>query len=180
MLFCRFAILGIVCYSSVAALSAQTPSAEVADIIKPPFGLQWGESSKRIETLLTAAKARIVERRKVEERDAWSVEGLVQAGLKRTIFYFKNGKLVEIELQYQDASWSAGKYDEFMSDIRKRIDQKYGANQLIERSKTPVGEVLQTVVGYKWNKNNTAIELFYYSAENASQIYRTVSVHYKG
>jgi hypothetical protein len=38
---------------------------------------------------------------------------------------------------------------------------------------------MQTVVGYKWNANNTAIQLFYFSAENATEIYRTISVHYK-
>lgn len=39
--------------------------------------------------------------------------------------------------------------------------------------------MIQTVVGYKWDENNTAIQLFYYSAETSTQSYRTVSVHYK-
>jgi hypothetical protein len=38
---------------------------------------------------------------------------------------------------------------------------------------------MQTLVGYKWDENNTAIQLFYFSAETATQSYRTVSVHYK-
>jgi hypothetical protein len=38
---------------------------------------------------------------------------------------------------------------------------------------------MQTVVGYKWNQNNTSIELFYYSAQNGSNVFRTLSVHYK-
>lgn len=151
-----------------------------ADEIKPPFGLQWGESADRLEKLLKGAKAQIVERRIVDGREAWTVEGLVQSGLKRTVFYFKIGQLVEVELQYESAEWDAFKYDDFMSQVRRRIELKYGAGQLIARSKRPEGAVTQTIVGYKWNQNNTTIQLIYYSAENANNVYRTVSVHYKG
>jgi hypothetical protein len=155
-------------------------SAHAAEEIKPPFGLQWGESATRLEKLLAGAKARVTDKRDADGRVAWTVEGLVQAGLRRTIFYFKSGQLVEVELQYQSDEWDTAKYDEFMGSIRRRIEQKYGSGQLIARQKTPEGAVMQTLVGYKWNINNTAIELIYFAAENSTQIYRTVSVHYKG
>ena len=116
----------------------------------------------------------------VADREAWTVEGLLQQGLKRTVFYFKNGALVEVELQYQSPDWDILRYDDFMSAVRRRIEQKYGAGTLIAKTRAPEGDVIQTIVGYKWNQNDTAIELIYYSAENASQSYRTVSVHYKG
>ncbi len=151
-----------------------------AEEIKPPFGLEWGESTSRLERLLAGAKAKIVDRHDVAGREAWFVEGLVQAGLRRTIFYFKSGQLVEVELQYQNDEWDTLKYTDFMSSVRRRIEQKYGAGQQIARQKTPQGDVMQTLVGYKWNFNNTSMELIYFSAENADQIYRTVSVHYKG
>ncbi len=115
----------------------------------------------------------------VADREAWTVEGLLQQGLKRAVFYFKTGSLVEVELQYQSPDWDIVKYDDFMSAVRKRIEQKYGAGQLIAKTREPQGDVMQTILGYKWNQNNTAIELIY-SAENGTQSYRTVSVHYKG
>ena len=133
--------------------------------IKPPFGLDWGENSDRLEKLLKGAKANIVERHDVEGRQAWTVEGLIQTGLKRTVFYFRDSQLVEVELQYQDPNWDVSKYDDFMAQVRRRIEQKFGAGQLIARSKAPEGDVMQTIVGYKWDENNTAIQLFYYSAE---------------
>jgi hypothetical protein len=151
-----------------------------ADEIPPPFGLQWGESDERLAKLLEGAKAKIVDKHMVADREAWTVEGLLQQGLKRTVFYFKTGALVEVELQYQSPDWDIMKYDDFMSAVRKRIEQKYGAGQLIAKTRAPEGDVIQTIVGYKWNQDNTAIELIYYSAENSSQSYRTVSVHYKG
>jgi hypothetical protein len=162
-----------------AGLASGFP-AHAAEEIKPPFGLQWGESATRLEKLLTGAKARVTDKREVEGRTAWTVEGLLQDGLRRTIFYFKSGQLVEVELQYQSDEWDTAKYDEFMGSVRRRIEQKYGPGQLIARQKTPEGAVMQTLVGYKWNTNNTAIELIYFAAENSTQIYRTVSVHYKG
>jgi hypothetical protein len=151
-----------------------------ADEIPPPFGLQWGESDDRLSKLLTGAKARIVDKHMVADREAWTVEGLLQQGLKRTVFYFKSGSLVEVELQYQSSDWDIAKYDDFMSAVRRRIEQKYGPGQLIAKNRGPEADVIQTVIGYKWSQNDTAIELIYYSAENNSQSYRTVSVHYKG
>ncbi len=34
-------------------------------------------------------------------RSIWTVEGLVHPGLQRTLFTFKNDKLMEVELQYR-------------------------------------------------------------------------------
>lgn len=149
--------------------------------IKPPFRLNWGETAERMERLLKGAKATIVTRRLVDnDREAWDVDGLVQTGLKRTVFYFKRGELVEVELQYQKEDWDQAKYDEFMGQVRRRIEQLYGAGQQIIRKTEPEGEVVQTIVGYKWNVNNTALELFYFSAQDSRHMFRTLSVHYKG
>ena len=145
----------------------------------PRFGLEWGESAERMENLLKGAKAAIVDRHDVAGRQAWTVEGLIQQGLSRTVFYFRDGQLVEVELQYQSPDWDVAKYDDFMAQVRRRIEQKFGAGQLIAREREPLGEVMQTLVGYKWSENNTAIQLFYFSAETSTQSYRTVSVHYK-
>jgi hypothetical protein len=163
--------------SSVAQYS---PSTAAAQVINPPFGLEWGESSDRLQKLLEGAKADIVDRHDVEGREAWTVEGLIQQGLKRTVFYFRDSQLVEVELQYQSPDWDPAKYDDFMAQVRRRIEQKFGAGQLIARTREPVdGNVMQTLVGYTWNENNTAIQLFYFSAETTTQSWRTVSVHYK-
>jgi hypothetical protein len=163
----------------IPLLCAPSATAVLAEEIKPPFGLQWGETPDHLEKLLKGAKAQIVEKHPVQNRDAWTVEGLVQPNLRRTIFYFKSGQLSEVELQYQSDEWSTDKYNDFMSQVRQRIEKKYGTGQLIARSKTPEGAVMQTMVGYKWNQDNASIQLIYFSAEDSTQIYRTVSIHYK-
>ena len=161
------------------AIAQFAPDTQAAQQINPPFGLEWGESAERLERLLRGAKADIVDRHDVAGRQAWTVEGLIQTGLKRTVFYFRDSQLVEVELQYQSPDWDESKYDDFMAQVRRRIEQKFGAGQLIARTREPEGDVMQTVVGYKWDENNTAIQLFYYSAETPTQSWRTVSVHYK-
>jgi hypothetical protein len=152
-----------------------------AEDINPPFCLHWGETAERLERLLKGAKANIVERKIVEGREAWNVEGLLQTGLRRTVFYFQRGELVEVELQYQKDDWDEAKYDGFMGDVRRRLEQRYGQGQLIARKKEqePEADVTQTLVGWKWVQNNTAIELVYFSAANPTQVFRTLSVHYK-
>ncbi len=163
-----------------SVLLAPIVSAIPGEEIKPPFGLSWGETQARLEALLKGAKAQIVERRKQEDgRTVWSVDGLVSANLKRTMFYFKADQLVEVELQYQNPDWDSSKYDDFMASVRRQLEQKYGVGQLVARSKAPEGEVMQTLVGYKWNRNNAAVQLFYFAAEKGAEIYRAVSVHYR-
>ena len=165
----------------VALALAALVSPACAEDINPPFGLRWGETTDRMANLLRGAKATIVDRRMVEGREAWDVEGLIQTGLKRTVFYFQRGELVEVELQYQKDEWTDSQYDGFMGDVRKRLEQKYGAGQLVARrtEQEPSTDVTKKIVGYKWTQNNTAIELVYFAATNASQAYRTLSVHYK-
>ena len=160
-------------------LGASTLRAE--DII-PPFGLRWGETAQRLERLLLGAKAKIVDRRLVDGKEAWDVEGLLQNGLRRTVFYFHRGELVEVELQYQQEGWDDARYTGLLEDVRKRLEQKYGDGQLIARrtEQAPESDVTQKIIGYKWNQNNTAIELVYFAAANTSQSFRTLSVHYKG
>lgn len=160
-------------------MCAQTGT-DVPKEIKAPYGLSWGETSERLERLLTGAKAKIVARRMLpDDREAWDVEGLVQTGLRRSVFYFLQGSLVEVELQYQNEDWTQTKYDDFMGRVRRSIEQRYGTGQQIIRKTEPEGSVMQTIVGYKWNVNNTALELYYYQAQNDQNVFRTLSVHYK-
>ncbi len=166
------------CLLANQALFAQS----VTNEIKPPFNLSWGLPAEQLERLLKGAKANITRKRHIQgDRDAWDVDGLVsQSGVKRTIFYFHRGELVEVELQYQKDDWDEAKYNEYMSQLRRVIEKRFGAGQQIVRRTAPEGEVTETLVGYKWNINNTAIELFYYSAQSQPNVFRTLSVHYKG
>ncbi len=177
----RVLIALLILIAGQPAVAQFAPDTQAAQQINPPFGLEWGESADRMEKLLKGAKADIVDRHDVAGREAWTVEGLIQQGLRRTVFYFREGQLVEVELQYQSPDWDVAKYDDFMAQVRRRIEQKFGAGQLIARTREPAGsgDIMQTLVGYKWNENNTAIQLFYFSAESSTQSYRTVSVHYK-
>jgi hypothetical protein len=149
--------------------------------IKPPFGLVWGESAARLERMLKNAKATVVDKRVAQGGVvAWDVEGLVQSGLKRTVFYFRADELSEVELIYQHKDWDQRKYDEFMGQVRQAIQRRYGEGALIARKTEPVdNNVVQKIVGYKWNENNAAIELFYYEAQSGPNLFRTISVHYK-
>ena len=150
-----------------------------ADDITPPLGVDWGEQEEELQHRLTAAKARILERRVLGGRDVWTVEGLAQPNLRRTMFYFRGNGLVEVEFQYQNDQWTELDYDRLVTDLRQRIEKRFGPGKLIARSRSPGGEVTQSLVGYEWNRNNAAIQVIYFSAENALHSYRTVSLHYK-
>jgi hypothetical protein len=149
------------------------------DDIPPPFGFKWNDSMTKIEQALVGAKAKIVSRDRREKRDVWTVEGLVQPGLKRTLFTFKEGFLVEVELQYEYPDWTIERYNERMGEIRRYFDAKFGTGKLVSRSRDTDSDVIQTLVGYQWIVGGTMLELFYFSAQRDQMLFRSITVTYK-
>jgi hypothetical protein len=150
-----------------------------ADELLPPFGFRWNDSAARVEAVLKGAKAQIISRVKKENRETWTVEGLIHPGLKRTLFTFKGGALFGVELQYEYDNWSIERYNERMGEIRRYFDSKYGTGKLVSRTRDSDTDVIQTLVGYQWIIGATMLELFYFSAQHDSLVYRTISVDYK-
>ena len=155
------------------------PCARAADELVPPFGFRWNDSMARVEAVLHGAKAKIASREKKQNRDVWTVEGLIHPGLKRTVFTFKQRSLVAVELQYEYPDWSIERYNQRMGEIRKYFDEKYGTGKLVSRARDNDTEVIQTLVGYQWLVGGTMLELFYFSAQHDSLVYRTITVDYK-
>src|SRR5438105_2056152 len=150
-----------------------------AEDIPPPFGFKWNESMTKLEQVLTGAKAKIVSREKKEKREVWTVEGLVQPGLRRTLFIFRDGFLVEVELQYEYPDWTIERYNERMGEIRRYFDAKFGTGKLVSRSRDTESDVIQTLVGYQWIVGGTMLELFYFSAQRDQLVFRNITVSYK-
>ena len=161
------------------ALLISAPSLSALDDIPPPFGFHWKDSMTRVEAVLKGAKAKIISREKKENREVWTVEELVQPGLKRTLFNFREGLLAEVELQYEYPDWSIERYNDRMGEIRRYFDAKFGTGKLVSRSRDTETEVIQTLVGYQWMVGNTMLELFYFSAQRDPLIFRTITVDYK-
>jgi hypothetical protein len=181
--------------------------------IAPPFSLIWHEPSERVEGKVAAAKLNVVERRKIGDRLAVTVNGFKKPNasdpaapkppeLRRVVFYFvggqvgrdKNregkvveriagGQLVEVELQYSQDGWDEERYGACLGEKRQMLERLYGDGQQLVRTTTPTpdGNASQTLVGYKWNKNNTAVELIYFhvSDKAGEQQFHTLSLHYK-
>ena len=165
--------------TSVIALFLSAAQAYVVDELLPPFGFRWNDSMARVEAVLHGAKAKITSREKKENREVWTVEGLLHPGLKRTLFTFKQRSLVAVELQYEYPEWSIERYNQRMGEIRKYFDEKYGTGKLVSRSRGNDTDVIQTLVGYQWMVGATMLELFYFSAQHDNLVYRTISVDYK-
>jgi hypothetical protein len=150
-----------------------------AEELLPPFGFRWNDPMSRVEAVLKGAKATIISREKKENRELWTVEGLVHPGLKRTLFTFKGGALFGVELQYEYPDWSIERYNERMGEIRRYFDAKYGTGKLVSRTRDTDSDVIQTLVGYQWTIGATMLELFYFSAQHDALVFRTISVDYK-
>jgi hypothetical protein len=165
--------------TSAIILLLSAARSHAADELLPPFGFRWNDSMAHVEAVLRGAKAKITSREKKENRDVWTVEGLMHPGLKRTLFTFKQRALVAVELQYEYPDWSIERYNQRMGEIRKYFDEKYGTGKLVSRSRDRDTEVIQTLVGYQWMVGATMLELFYFSAQHGQLLYRTITVDYK-
>jgi hypothetical protein len=166
-------LLVLLCCTLVAS------AARALDEIPPPFGFHWNDLNGRVEKILKGAKAKIVSREKKDHGEVWTVEGLVQPGLMRTLFTFREGFLVEVELQYEYPDWSIERYNDRMGEIRRYFDAKFGTGKLVSRSRDSDTDVIQTLVGYQWTVGSSMLELFYFSAQRESLLYRTITVDYK-
>jgi hypothetical protein len=172
--------LGLIAGTMLGLIVTGHTQGVVPDQINPPFGFQWGEAEKDIEKIISRAQARIVTRDTIRGRDAWTVEGLIQPALKRTVLYFGSEKtLVEVELQYEHSDWNLTAYEEFLNSAKQRLEAKYGPPTVLARDKKPAGDVMETVVGYEWQQSGSSVQLFFYSAERNNEIYRSVSLHYR-
>ena len=170
---CRILLTGVI------GLLLSAAQAYSVDELLPPFGFRWNDSMAHVEAVLRGAKAKISSRDKKENRDVWTVEGLIHPGLKRTLFTFKQRALVAVELQYEYPDWSIERYNQRMGEIRKYFDEKYGTGKLVSRSRDTDTDVIQTLVGYQWMVGATMLELFYFSAQHGPLLYRTITVDYK-
>src|SRR5207237_10617698 len=96
----------------VCAFFVAFNSAWASNELVPPFGFRWGDPPRRVESVLTGAKAHIGDRKQDGNRDSWTVEGLIHPGLQRTLFTFRDSKLIEGELQYEYGEWAIARYRE--------------------------------------------------------------------
>ena len=124
----------------------------------PPFGLIWGEADTRIKKLLLGAKAQIVNTRIAGDEEILEVEGLIQQGLRKTIFVFKRRCLVAVDLYYESPDWNSAKYDDFLERVRERIDAKLGHGVFISPYTDDNIDPDSVLWGYIWKlaKNNIA------------------------
>jgi hypothetical protein len=147
--------------------------------IRPPFGLAWDKPAIELEEALMGGSGRIVERKRIAGGgESWQVEGLPQPALQRTVFHLRNHLLSGVELQYGKDDWTPENYDAFMQSVKTQLEAKHGPGVLIARKQETERGLLQTLLGYRWEAESGAIELVYFAAQNPSNTFRTVSLHY--
>lgn len=146
--------------------------------IKAPFGMQWGESIDRIREVTEKAKAKVVGKKNIGKREALVVEGIVQEGLKRTLFYFSDGGLSEVELQYDREGWDEARVASWVSTIKHQADKKYGAGRLFAQDSGEQDGMQHSLRGWIWVQNFVSLRLVHYTAQQGDEKMRRVSLHY--
>lgn len=157
--------------------------------IKVPYALSWGDSPDKVHGMISAVKARETAcSEKAPGKIVIEAEGLGLADplLKKSLFTFRDGSLVEVELQYADPAWDGDKAVDFFDRTRRRIDERYGAGTLLVNKvkETPADTTVPrdasyTLIIYSWVQPLAALELNFYSMEEKERAFRLVSLRYK-
>ena len=150
-----------------ALLMAAVP-AYAQQEIKAPFGMQWGEPIARIKQVVTKAKAKVVEERSAGQREVLVVTGIVQEGLKRTLFYFSEGGLNEVELQYDREEWDDTKVTAWVATIKREADKKYGPGRLFADENGNENGLRHTLKAWMWPQNFVSLRLVHYTAQKGN------------
>ena len=169
----RIALAAFACGVIASPASAQQE-------IKAPFGMQWGEPVARIKQVVTKAKAKVVEERTAGPREVLVVTGIVQEGLKRTLFYFTDGGLSEVELQYDREGWDDEKVAAWVATIKREADRKYGPGRIFADETGNENGLRHTLKAWMWPQNFVSLRLVHYTAQKDNEKMRRVSLHYVG
>lgn len=157
--------------------------------IRVPYGMAWGDSPEKVREMIRAVKAQETGfATKAPGKDVLEAQGLAVGDplLKKSIFTFREGSLVEIELLYGDSTWDAEKTLDFFDRTRRRINERYGTGTLLvnQVKEHPAGEKVPadmhyTLIVYEWSQPSVALQLDYYAVEEKEKALRLVSLHYK-
>ena len=170
-------------------LYASLAESPPAMTIKVPYGVAWGASVESVRDMIRSVKGtEVAFDQKTAGRSVLEAGGLNVGDplLRKSLFTFRDGLLVEVELEYGDQSWDAEKTTGFFDRTRRRIDDRYGTGTLIVNKvkehpaddKTPK-DVTFTLIIYQWAQPTAVLELNYYSIEGNVKALRLVSLHYK-
>jgi hypothetical protein len=183
---CRLALLSLTAACSVISSLAQT---ETPREVKIPYALSWGDPLDKIHDLIAAVKGRELETSETAPGKVVIVAeglGVGDTLLKKSLFTFRDGGLVEVELQYDDPVWDADKAIDFFDRTRRRIDERYGSGTLLVnkvKEHPSEGDVPKdttyTLIIYRWTQPVVALELNFYSCEDQAMACRVVSLIYK-
>jgi hypothetical protein len=182
-----FGALALLVLCSLASpCQAQQPAPKSIQI---PYAMNWGDSIDKVREMINSVKAKETGfSEKSPGKTVLEAEGLGVGDplLKKSLFTFKEGSLVEIELEYGDPSWDSAKTLDFFDRTRRRIDDRYGSGTLMvnklkqhpDDSSVPK-EMIYTLIIYQWNQPSVALNLNFYSVEDQEKSLRLVSLHYK-
>jgi hypothetical protein len=153
------------------------------DTVPLPFNLAWGDTQPRLASLFAGVGSKITEKKATNQGETWTVQGLIAPGLQASLFTFQQGMLTGVEFDYGQPDWDTAKYNEVMGQLRRRLEGLCGgAGEMVRREsgKDTDSGIRQTLMGYQWNRGDTLVQLFYFSAEETAKslTYRTISVHY--
>src|SRR5205823_1717237 len=87
------------------------------------------------------------------QAEIWTVEGLIQPGLKNAMFTFQKNALTAVRLHCQYEAWPVQRYGTRLEELKTFFQQKYGNQQAMP---APAGA---PPLGYVWRRGETELSV---------------------
>lgn len=162
----------------------RTPPPRLPDTVALPYNLMWGDTQNRLASLFAGVGAKVASKKTEGTNEIWTVQGLIAPNLQFSLFTFQGGQLAALEFDYGQPDWDLPKYNDVMGQFRRLLEakcEKPGEIVSRESDQQPAADgVKQSFMGYQWKRGDTAVQLFYFSAEDPAKAmaFRSISVHY--
>jgi len=142
------------------ALCFTVTASAVAEIIPPPFGLQWGGTLARILSFAERTGSRIEKQAGSSGRETVDVRGpFSNQRYQRLGFTFQDDRLVQVAVYYQ-APEDTNEARELLAALRGEIEQSVGPGELLETGSEKNGDgYLETRRVFRWQRDGCAIWL---------------------
>jgi hypothetical protein len=167
----------------------QAPPQGAPKAIQIPYSMNWGDSVEKVRGMISSVQAKELScTEKSPGKVVLEAEGLAIGDplLRKTLFTFKDGSLISVELQYGSTAWDTEKTLDFFDRTRRRIDERYGTgNLIVNKVKEHPSEgnaphdMTYTLIIYQWNQPAVSLELNFYSVEDGDKSLRLVSLNYR-
>ncbi|MBV9998669.1 MAG: hypothetical protein JO015_06095 [Verrucomicrobia bacterium] len=140
-----------------------------AQLIPPPFGLQWGETPERVQSLAGRTGSKAERRTEAPGRETFELTApFPDRPFHRLAFTFETGQLIQVAVHYPLPEDGAGA-KQLVTSLRWELERSLGPGELLETgTETNPDRYQEARRVFRWQRDGCAVWLISLELSNGS------------